>query len=131
MVQDDSYYLSLGYEYARQRKELDILEEERQALLAQAVRVKIETEKADKVLEEANRVSEQHKKIVRAIKAAYYRDKHEHDHDNDRLEFTSEGKYIWSIYAIPSEIQHLIDDDKISPEEFKKMDIVHKTKWGE
>src|SRR5215211_5422679 len=68
MLQDDSYYLSLGYEYARQRKELDILEEERQALLAQAVRVKIETEKADKVLEEANRVSEQRKKIVRASK---------------------------------------------------------------
>jgi hypothetical protein len=56
----------------------------------------------------------------------YYKDKHNHD----RLVFTSSGKVTGTIYAIPSKIQHLIDDDRISPEEFKKMDIVHKTKLG-
>jgi hypothetical protein len=56
----------------------------------------------------------------------YYRDKHDHD----KLVFTSLCKVIGTIYAIPSKIQHLIDDDRISPEEYKKMDIVHKTKSG-
>jgi hypothetical protein len=52
MVQDDSYYINLGYEYeyARQRKELDILKEEKQELLALST-------KADRVIEEANKVS--------------------------------------------------------------------------
>ena len=55
---------------------------------------------------------------------------HKHDHDHDRLVFTSEGKVIGTIYANPPGIQRLIDDDKISPEEFKRLDIVHKTKLG-
>jgi hypothetical protein len=53
-----------------------------------------------------------------------------HKHDHDRLVFTSEGKVIGTIYANPPGIQRLIDDDKISPEEFKRLDIVHKTKLG-
>jgi hypothetical protein len=73
-------------------------------------------------------VIEQRKKLRSALKEAYYREKHEHDHD--RLVFTSSGKVIGTIYSIPSKIQSLIDDSKISPEEFKKMDIVHKTKLG-
>jgi hypothetical protein len=52
---------------------------------------------------------------------------HAHDHDDDRLVEADHGTVIGTIYG---EIRRLIDDDKISPEEFKKMDIVHKTKWG-
>jgi hypothetical protein len=45
-----------------------------------------------------------------------------------RLVETDHGTVIGTIYGIPPEINRLIDDDKISPEEFKKMDIVHNTK---
>ena len=121
MVQDDLYYLSLGYEYARQRKALDILNDEKQDLPALSIRVKRELKETDKVMAQGKKLRS---------KEMYYRDKHEHDHGQDRLVFTSLGKVIGTIYAIPSKIQQLIDDDRISPEEFKKMDIVHKTKLG-
>jgi hypothetical protein len=125
LVQDDSYYLNLGYEYARRRKELDRLNEEKQDLLALSIRVKRDIEEADKVIAT-------NKKAKNALKDIYYRNLHEHDHDNDPVELTADGKrYIKTIYGIPHEIQRLIDDPKISPQEFKKMDIVHKTKWGE
>jgi hypothetical protein len=116
MVQDDSYYINLGYEYARQRKALDILHEEKQDLPVEAIRVKRE-------LEEADKVTEQRKRIKRAVKKAHYTFKHMHDHDHDRPAFTSSGKVIGTIYGIPPEIDRLIKDDNVSIEEFKKMDL--------
>jgi hypothetical protein len=102
MVQDDSYYINLGYEYARRRKELDLSHDEKQRLLALSVEVKREVERADKTIVEG-------KKLRSAFKEAYYREKHAHDHDHDRTVFTSEGNYVWSIYANPPEIQRVID----------------------
>ena len=121
MVHDDSYYLNLGYEYARKRKGLDILEHERQEILAALAR-------ANEVIEESKRVKEEGKKIRRTVKEIHYIIEHAHDHDDDRLVETDHGTVIGTIYGIPPEISRLIDDDKISHEEFKKMDIVHNTK---
>ena len=84
------------------------------------------------LFEESNKVKEEGKKIRRTAKEVHYMIEHAHDHDDDRLVETDHGTVIGTIYGddIPPEIRRLIDDDKISPEEFKKMDIVHKTKWG-
>jgi hypothetical protein len=65
MVQDDSYYLSLGYEYARQRKALDILNDEKQDLLALSIRIRRGNEETDRVIE-------QRKKARRLLKKAHY-----------------------------------------------------------
>ncbi len=123
MVQDDEYYIKIGYWYARQLKELDLEEEEKQRLLAIRAEVKRLCEQADKAKEKA-------KKTNRKAKEIHYLIEHFHDHDDDRFEETDHGTVIMNIYGdnIPPEIRRLIEDDRISPEEFKKMDIVHKTK---
>jgi hypothetical protein len=123
MVQDDSYYLNLGYEYARKRKELDLEEDEKQRALAALAR-------ANEVIEESKRVKEEVEKTNRKAKEIHYLIEHFHDHDDDTFVETDHGTVIMNIYGdnIPPEIRRLIDDDSISPEEFKKMDIVHKTK---
>jgi hypothetical protein len=60
-------------------------------LLAQAIRVK-------RLVEEADKVMAQSKKLRSLAKEMYYMDKHEHDHDNDPLELTADGKrYIKTI----------------------------------
>ena len=125
MVQDDSYYLNLGYEYVRKRKGLDILEDEKQEIRAALAR-------ANEVIEESNKVKGECKRIRRTVKEVHYMIEYSHDHDDDRLVETDHGTVIGTIYGdgIPPEIRRLIDDDKISPDEFKKMDIVHKTKLG-
>jgi hypothetical protein len=82
--------------------------------------------KTDRVIKEADKVSEQHKRIKRAAKEMHHNLKHMDDQDdNDKPIFTPEGKVIVTIcfnHAAPK-IQRLIDDDSISFEEFKKMDL--------
>jgi hypothetical protein len=113
----------LGYEFARQLKAHDIFNDEKQEILAALAR-------ADRAIEESNKVKEEGKKIRRTAKEIHYMIEHAHDHDDDRLVETDHGTVIGTIYGddIPPEIRRLIEDDRISPEEFKKMDIVHKTK---
>jgi hypothetical protein len=99
MVQDDSYYINLGYEYARRRKELDLLNEEKQDLLAEAIKV-------NRLIEEADKVLDQHKKLVYARRRLHYMMRHEHDHDNDK---PAEGKMIVTLSeSIPS----WVDEDE-------------------
>jgi DNA gyrase/topoisomerase IV subunit A len=91
LVQNDTYYIKLGYEYAKRQKELDMLHE------------------ANRQIEEANKVLEQHKKLVHARRRLHYLIRYEHDHDNDKPIFTAEGKMI---VTLSENIPSWVDDDE-------------------